>query len=82
MTKPVNAVIKAPYISHGQIEPMTALVHVQPDKTEVWTSTQNPFGVQDSVAQVLNLPREQVIVYPLMSGGAFGRKVDRGRGDG
>ena len=75
VTKPVNAVIKAPYISHGQIEPMTALVHVQPDKTEVWTSTQNPFGVQDSVAQVLNLPREQVIVYPLMSGGAFGRKA-------
>jgi nicotinate dehydrogenase subunit B len=74
VTKPVNAVIKAPYISHGQIEPMTALVHVQPDKTEVWTSTQNPFGVQDAVAQALNLPRERTIVYPLMSGGAFGRK--------
>lgn len=74
VAKPLNAVFKAPYISHGQIEPMTALVHVQPDKTEVWTSTQNPFGVQDSVAQALNLPRERVIVYPLMSGGAFGRK--------
>ena len=57
-----------------QIEPMTALVWVQPDKTEVWTSTQNPFGVQDAMAQTLNLPPEQVIVYPLMSGGAFGRK--------
>lgn len=72
--KPISAVISAPYIAHGQIEPMTALVSVQTDKTEVWTSTQNPFGVQDAVAQVLNLPREQVIVYPLMSGGAFGRK--------
>jgi CO/xanthine dehydrogenase Mo-binding subunit len=30
--------------------------------------------VQDSVARTLNLPRERVIVYPLMSGGAFGRK--------
>ncbi len=74
VTKRVQAVFKAPYISHGQIEPMTALVNVQPEKTEVWTSTQNPFGVQDAVAQVLNLPREGVIVYPLMSGGAFGRK--------
>ncbi len=73
-TKRVQAVVRAPYISHGQIEPMTALVWVQPDKTEVWTSTQNPFGVQDAVAQVLNLPAERVIVYPLMSGGAFGRK--------
>jgi len=74
VTKPLSMTFKAPYIAHGQIEPMTALVSVQGDKTEVWTSTQNPFGVQDSVAQVLNLPREQVIVYPLMSGGAFGRK--------
>jgi len=74
VTKPVNAVFKSPYLAHGQIEPMTALVSVQADKTEVWTSTQNPFGVQDAVAQVLNRPRDGVIVYPLMSGGAFGRK--------
>jgi nicotinate dehydrogenase subunit B len=75
VTKRVRAVVKAPYISHAPIEPMTALVWVQPDKTEVWTSTQSPFGVQDAIAQVLNLPREQVIVYPLMPGGAFGRKT-------
>src|SRR5262249_4764277 len=31
-------------------------------------------GVQDAMAQTLNLPPEQVVVYPLMSGGAFGRK--------
>ena len=75
VTKPLNVAFKSPYLAHGQIEPMTALVSVQADKTEVWTSTQNPFGAQDAVAQVLNLPREQVIVYPLMSGGAFGRKA-------
>jgi nicotinate dehydrogenase subunit B len=74
LSKRVRAVVRAPYISHGQIEPMTALVWVQPDKTEVWTSTQNPFGVQDAVAQALKIAPEQVIVYPLMSGGAFGRK--------
>jgi isoquinoline 1-oxidoreductase len=75
VTKRVAAVIKAPYITHVPIEPMTALVWVQPDKTEVWTSTQSPFSVQAAVAQTLNLPPEQVIVYPLMPGGAFGRKT-------
>jgi isoquinoline 1-oxidoreductase len=74
-TKRVDAVFTAPYIAHAPIEPMTALVHVQPEQTEVWVSTQNPFGVQDSVARALGLSAEQVIVYPLMSGGAFGRKA-------
>jgi isoquinoline 1-oxidoreductase len=74
-TKRVTAVIKAPYITHAPIEPMTALVWVQPDKTEVWTSTQSPFSLQEAVARTLDLPREQVIVYPLMPGGAFGRKT-------
>jgi isoquinoline 1-oxidoreductase beta subunit len=69
------AVIKAPYITHAPIEPPTALVWVQPDKTEVWTSTQAPFNVQAAVARTLDLPPEQVIVYPLMPGGAFGRKT-------
>lgn len=73
-TKKVTASFSSPYITHGQIEPMTALVSVQPDKTEVWTSTQNPFGVQESVAQAVGMAREKVIVYPMMSGGAFGRK--------
>ena len=73
-TRKVSVTVRAPYIAHAQIEPMTALVHVQPDKTEVWTSTQSPFTIQDAVAGALNLPREQVIVYPQMSGGAFGRK--------
>ncbi len=74
VTKPVSATFKAPYIAHGQIEPMTALVSVQGDKAEVWVSTQAPFAVQDAVAQTLRLPREQVVVYTMMSGGAFGRK--------
>ena len=70
----MQATFKAPYIAHAQIEPMTALVSIQADGAEVWTSTQNPFGVRSAVAQALNLSNDAVIVYPLMSGGAFGRK--------
>jgi isoquinoline 1-oxidoreductase len=70
----ISVRVTAPYVAHAPMEPMTALVHVQPDKTEVWTSTQVPFSCQDECAQLLNIPREQVVVYPLMSGGAYGRK--------
>lgn len=70
----VSVTVRAPYVAHAPIEPMTALVHAQGDRAEVWTSTQVPFDCQDVVAGMLNLPREQVVVHPLMSGGAFGRK--------
>ena len=70
----ISVTVRAPYAAHGQIEPMSSLVHIQPDKTEVWSSTQVPFSVQSAVAQTLNVPAEQVVVYPQMSGGAFGRK--------
>jgi len=71
----VSVTVRSPYLAHAPIEPMNALVHVQPDKTEVWTSTQDPFAAQDAVAATLNLPREQVVVYPPMTGGAYGRKT-------
>ena len=67
--------VTAPYIAHAALEPVSGLASVQSDKVELWTSTQDPFDAQDAVAQALNLPREIVIVYPRMSGGAFGRKV-------
>ncbi len=67
--------VTAPYIAHAAIEPLSALASVQSDKVEIWTSTQDPFSMQDAVAKALNLPREKVIVYPQMSGGAFGRKM-------
>ncbi len=70
----VHVTVRAPYVAHAPIEPMTALVSIQPDKTEVWTSTQIQFEAQDAVASTLGIPRDQVIVYPLMSGGAYGRK--------
>jgi nicotinate dehydrogenase subunit B len=73
-SRKVTVRVTAPYVAHAPMEPMMALVHVQPDKTEIWTSTQVPFDCQDACARTLNIPREQVTVYPLMSGGAFGRK--------
>lgn len=73
--KTVTVKVRSAYVAHAPIEPMGGLVSIQPDKTEVWTSTQDPFAAQDAVAMTLNIPREQVIVYPPTSGGAYGRKT-------
>jgi nicotinate dehydrogenase subunit B len=70
----ISATFRAPYVSHSPIEPKAALVKIDLDRVDVWTSTQLPFGVQQDVAALLNRPLEQVVVTPLMSGGAFGSK--------
>lgn len=74
-TTKFEATFIAPYVSHSPIEPKAALVEITPEQVNVWTSTQTPFGVQQSVAQVLGRPLEEVVVDPLMSGGAFGSKA-------
>jgi isoquinoline 1-oxidoreductase len=63
------------YVSHATIETHTALVHIDKDEVKVWASTQTPFGVQRSVAQVLGVPSEKVHVFPTFVGGGFGGKT-------
>ena len=71
----VSETFRAPYVSHSPLEPKAALVRIAADRVDVWTSTQAPFGVQDAVATLLGRPLEQVVVTPLMAGGAFGSKT-------
>ena len=70
----LSATFRAPYVSHSPLEPKASLVQILPDRVNVWTSTQAPFAVQESVAALLGRPLEQVVVTGLMSGGAFGSK--------
>ena len=71
----VSETFRAPYVSHTPLEPKSALVQITPDRVNVWTSTQAPFGVQTAVADLLKRSPEQVVVTPLMAGGAFGSKT-------
>jgi isoquinoline 1-oxidoreductase len=63
-----------PYVAHSPVEPHTALVKVEGDTATVWASTQRPFGVQEEVAQVLNIPAQNVRVITPFVGGGFGGK--------
>jgi isoquinoline 1-oxidoreductase len=75
VAKPLSSAFNAPYVAHSPIEPKASLVRIQPDRVDVWTSTQAPFSDQEAVAKTLGVPLEQVVVTPLMSGGAFGSKT-------
>lgn len=73
--EPLEVTFRAPYVCHTPIEPRAALVHVRDDGVDVWSSTQDPFGVRGGVAEALGREVESVVVTPLYAGGAFGAKI-------
>lgn len=62
------------HLSHSPMEPMASAAWVTDERCEIWASTQDPQGVQQTIADYLGRKPEDVIVHVMMSGGAFGRK--------
>jgi isoquinoline 1-oxidoreductase beta subunit len=72
--KRVDAVYEFPYLAHATMEPMNITAHARNGEAEVWAPTQSPDWVQRTVAKILNLKPEKVIVYTTLMGGGFGRR--------
>lgn len=70
----VEQLYEAPYQAHAPMEPLNATVHIQPDRVDVWTSTQSPPTVLQWAAQATGMPPEKVYVHINFVGGGFGRK--------
>jgi isoquinoline 1-oxidoreductase beta subunit len=63
-----------PLLAHATMEPPVALAEFRDGKVTAWAPTQNPQAVQETVAQVLGIPKENVICHVPLLGGGFGRK--------
>jgi isoquinoline 1-oxidoreductase beta subunit len=63
-----------PMLAHASMEPPAAVAEFKDGKVEIWTATQNPQAVQDTVSQVLGIRPEDVACHVTLLGGAFGRK--------
>jgi isoquinoline 1-oxidoreductase subunit beta len=72
--KRVEAVYEFPYLAHATMEPMNITVHARDHEAEVWAPTQSPDWVQRTVAKLLDLPPQKVIVHTTLLGGGFGRR--------
>jgi len=72
----LSAIYELPFLSHAPMEPVNCLIHVRPDGAEVWTGTQVPVRTQNAVAKMTGLKPETIVVNTLISGGAFGRRLD------
>jgi len=73
-TTRLEAEYTAPLLAHACMETPTATAVVTADRCEVWSPTQNPQAVQETVAQTLGLPLKSVIAHVTLLGGGFGRK--------
>jgi isoquinoline 1-oxidoreductase beta subunit len=64
----------APMLAHASMEPPAAVAEYKDGKVVTWAATQNPQGVQETVAQILGLKPADVTCHVTLLGGAFGRK--------
>lgn len=63
-----------PMIYHYALEPHTSVAQVDSNGVTIWTSTQSPFSVRDTVARIFKLPINRVRVIVPYVGGGFGSK--------
>jgi len=63
-----------PFQAHATIEPLVATARVQDGQLEIWMPTQAPGLARAAIAKATGIP--SVIVYPMLVGGGFGRKLE------
>jgi isoquinoline 1-oxidoreductase beta subunit len=63
-----------PYLAHAPMEPPVAVADFKNGKVTIWTPTQNPQAVQDTVAKAVGITKSDVICNVTLLGGGFGRK--------
>lgn len=72
----VEAEFRAPYVAHQPLEPLSAVVQVNEDSTDVWTATQIPRFLQSVVGGVTGHASDDVRVHNLYAGGSFGHRLE------
>jgi isoquinoline 1-oxidoreductase beta subunit len=73
--KVLEAEFEFPFLSHAPIEPLNCIVRWSDNKCEVWNAAQQQTTDQNTAAEILGMPVEQVEIHTLMAGGAFGRRA-------
>ena len=70
----VEAAYEVPYLAHAPMEPLNATVKLQPDRLDVWISTQSPLDTLQLAARESGVAPANVYVHNQFVGGGFGRR--------
>src|SRR5215216_2275912 len=69
----VHATYYQPYHAHASIGPSSAVAEVKGDQVTVWASTQGPYPLRGALAELLNLPMENVHLIHVEGAGCYGQ---------
>ena len=78
--KVVTASYERPFETHARMEPINATVHVQPDRVDVWSPTQDQSAAILLVADQLKVDPKIVYAHTMFLGGGFGGNGGGGTG--
>jgi isoquinoline 1-oxidoreductase beta subunit len=72
--KIIEAEYYTPHLAHVSMEPPVAVADYRDGKVLAFAPTQNPQAVQETIAGVLGIKKEDVTCHVTLLGGGFGRK--------
>ena len=70
---PIEAAYFWPFQSHANMGPGCSVADVRSDGVTIWSGTQKTHALRQGMAQLLNLPLEQVRVVWVSDAGSYGR---------
>lgn len=73
--KVVESTYSAPFLAHNTMEPMNFFAHVTPEKAELLGPVQTPEFLENTLASVLEMPKEKIDIMMTRMGGGFGRRL-------
>jgi isoquinoline 1-oxidoreductase beta subunit len=74
----IEATYEVPLQAHATIEPLVATARMQGDQLEIWMPTQAPGLARAAIQAATGV--SNVILYPTLVGGGFGRKLENDAG--
>jgi nicotinate dehydrogenase subunit B len=72
-TQQIHATYYQPYHAHASLGPSCAVAEVKGDQVTVWASTQGPYPLRGALAELLNLPVENVHLIHVEGAGCYGQ---------
>lgn len=72
----VEAIYRAPFLHHAQMEPLNAVASWRDGRLTVWTGTQDPIATRAFLAGLAGISFDAVTLNVFPLGGSFGRKAD------
>lgn len=72
----IEAVYQVPLQAHATIEPLVATARMQDGQLEIWMPTQAPGLARAAIARATGVATGRIVIYPMLVGGGFGRKLE------